>query len=415
MDIVYLHQYYGTPEMQGGIRSYEFSRRLVEHGHRVHMIAAARLDESTRREGSWWTTEEAGVTVHWCGVPYSNHMGFRDRVRAFGRFAVRASVRATRLPADLVFATSTPLTIAVPGGIASRRLRVPMVFEVRDVWPEVPIAMGVLANPVARRVALALESWAYRSSAAVIALSPDMARSISTRFPTVPVTVVPNSSDLALFAGPDADAAAVRASRPWLGRRPLLLYAGTFGDANDVGYLVRVAQVLRSTAPEVRVLLVGEGRARDTLERRARDAGVWGRNLFVEPPVAKRGMPELFAAADLCASVFADVPALSANSPNKVFDAFAAGRPVVINNGGWLAEVLDQSGAGFAVPAADPADAAAQIARRIQDPEWLARAGAAAAELARGRFNRDLLFETWERVLLDAAERGGPSTDPIGT
>ncbi len=409
MDVVYLHQYYGTPEMQGGTRSYEFSRRLVERGHRVHMITAAPLEDSNRREGCWWTTEAAGVTVHWCGVPYSNHMGFRDRIRAFSRFAVRASFRASGLPADLVFATSTPLTIAVPGGIASRRLRVPMVFEVRDVWPEVPIAMGVLGNPTARRAALALESWAYRSSAALIALSPDMARSISTRFPEIPVTVVPNSSDLDLFAEPDAAmVAAVRADRAWLGRRPLLLYAGTFGDANDLGYLVRVAEVLRSTAPEVRILLVGEGKDEGALERLARDRGVWERNLFVEPPVAKNRMPALFGAADLCASVFADVPALSANSPNKVFDAFAAGRPVVINNGGWLEEVLDESGAGFAVPARDPAAAAELIARRITDPNWLAGAGSAAAELAEGRFNRDRLFEAWERVLLDAAAAGRP-------
>lgn len=408
MDIVYLHQYFGTPDMEGGTRSYEFSRRLVERGHRVNMIAAARLGESTRKEGMWWTTDEAGVTVHWCGVPYSNHMGFGDRLRAFGRFAVRASVRAGGLPQDLVFATSTPLTVALPGGFSALRRRVPMVFEVRDVWPEVPIAMGVLRNPVACRTALALESWAYRRSESVIALSPDMASSISTRFPDVRVTVVPNSSDLSLFEHPDVDqVSAVRGTRPWLGDRPLLLYAGTFGVANDVGYLARVAEVLRSIAPEVRILLVGEGQGSAALERLAREIGVWERNLFVEPPVTKREIPALFAAADMCASVFADFPALSANSPNKVFDAFAAGRPVVINNGGWLAGVLDESGAGISVPPNDVVTSAKLIARHITDPDWLSRARGAARELARGTFNRDLLFEKWERVLLDAV-CGGP-------
>lgn len=410
MDIVYIHQHYRTPAMDGGTRSYEFSRRLVERGHRVHLLTAAPTTSSGKNDDVWWTTEEAGVTVHWCAVPYSNHMGFRERIQAFGAFALRTAARAQRLPADVVFATSTPLTVAVPAGVAALRNRVPMVFEVRDVWPEVPIAMGVLRNPVLRRAALALEAWAYRRSDEVIALSPEMATSIESRFPRARVTVIPNSSDASTFATPGADeVAAVRAGRPWLGERPLLLYAGSLGVANGVDYLARVADVLRSIAPEVRILLVGEGKGAGRLEALGRRLGVWETNLFLEPPVAKREMPALLGAAQMCASVFADVAVLSANSPNKVFDAFAAGRPVVINNGGWLAEVLRESGAGIAVAPDDPAAGAASIARCITDPEWLADAGSAAAQLGRGRFNRDALFETFEQVLVAAARRAQPA------
>ncbi|MGH3835875.1 MAG: glycosyltransferase family 4 protein [Pseudonocardiaceae bacterium] len=407
MDIVYINQHYRTPAMKGGSRAYEFSRRLVDRGHRVNMLAAAPLKQSVKNDGVWWTTEEAGVTVHWCGVPYSNYMGFRERIQAFSRFALRATSRASVLPQDVVFATSTPLTVAIPGSYAALRNRVPMVFEVRDVWPEVPIAMGVLRNPFLQRAGLALESWAYRISDSIIALSPDMARSITSRFPGARVTVIPNSSDLSLFATPNGDeVAAVRSGRPWLGDRPLLVYTGSFGAANGVGYLAHVAEVLRSIAPEVRILLVGDGKGRDELEKLARRLGVWEKNLFVEPPIVKQDVPALLAAADMCASVFADVPALSANSPNKVFDAFAASRPVVINNGGWLAEILRESGAGVAVPPDDPMAGAKMIAQHIMDPESLARARAAAALLARGQFNRDVLFEKFEEVLLGAVSRG---------
>lgn len=393
--------------MKGGTRSYEFSRRLADRGHRVNMLTAAPLRQSVKNDGAWWTTEEAGVTVHWCGVPYSNHMGFRERIQAFSRFALRAASRACALPQDVVFATSTPLTVAIPGSYAALRNRVPMVFEVRDVWPEVPIAMGVLRNLFLQRAALALEAWAYRTSDSIIALSPDMARSITSRFPGARVTIIPNSSDLSLFAAPNGDeVAAARNSRPWLGDRPLLVYTGTLGPANGLGYLAHVADVLRSIAPEVRILLVGEGQGRDELEKVARRLGVWEKNLFVEPLIVKRDVPALLAAADMCASVFADVPALSANSPNKVFDAFAASRPVVINNGGWLAEVLHESGAGIAVPPGDPMTGAKMIAQHMMDPEWLDRARSAAGLLARGQFNRDALFEKFEEVLLGAVSRG---------
>jgi glycosyltransferase involved in cell wall biosynthesis len=358
-------------------------------------------------EGVWWTTEEAGVAVHWCGVPYSNYMGFRERIQAFSRFALRAALRASTLPQDVVFATSTPLTVAIPGSYAALWNRVPMVFEVRDVWPEVAIAMGALRNPFLQRASSTLEAWAYRTSDSIIALSPDMAKSIASRFPGARVTVIPNSSDPSFFAVPNDDQVmAVRSARPWLGDRPLLVYAGSLGAANGVGYLAHVADVLRSIAPEVRILLVGYGKGRDELEKLARQLGVWEKNLFVEPPVAKRDVPALLAAADMCASVFANVPALSANSPNKVFDAFAASRPVVINNGGWLAEVLRESGAGIAVPPDDPVTGAKMIAQHIMDPESLERARSAAALLACGQFNRDVLFEKFEEVLLGAVSRG---------
>ncbi|MGQ0719720.1 MAG: glycosyltransferase family 4 protein [Pseudonocardiales bacterium] len=407
MDIVYISQHYRTPAMKGGSRSYEFSRRLVDRGHRVNMLAAAPLRQSVKNEGVWWTTEEAGVTVHWCGVPYSKYMGFRERIQAFSRFALRATSRASALPQDVVFSTSTPLTVAIPGSYAALRNRVPMVFEVRDVWPEVPIAMGILRNPFLQRASFALEAWAYRSSDSIIALSPDMARSITSRFPGARVTVIPNCSDLSLFAAPNgAEVTAVRSSRPWLGDRPLLVYTGSLGAANGVGYLAQVADVLRSIAPEVRILVVGDGKGRDELGKLARRLGVWEKNLFVERSIVKRDVPALLAAADMCLSVFADVPALSANSPNKVFDAFAASRPVVINNGGWLAEVLRESGAGIAVPPDDPVAGAKMIAQHIMDSEFLARARSAAGLLARGQFNRDVLFEKFEEVLLSAVSRG---------
>jgi thioesterase domain-containing protein len=112
MKITYLHQYFNTPSMSGGTRSYEMAKRLVAKGHEVNMITSWREDDG--RKG-WFETEEAGIRVHWLPVPYSNKMGFRERINAFIRFAFGAARKAASLPADLVFATSTPLTIALSG------------------------------------------------------------------------------------------------------------------------------------------------------------------------------------------------------------------------------------------------------------------------------------------------------------
>jgi glycosyltransferase involved in cell wall biosynthesis len=407
MRVVYLHQHFRTPEMNGGTRSFEFARRLVESGHTVDVVTADCSSAPPSATREWVVTEEAGVSVHWCRVPYGNHMGFRERMAAFQRFCLYAGRRAAMIPQDVVVATSTPLTVAIPGVWSARRNGVPLVFEVRDVWPEVPIGMGKLRNPVLRHMALLLEWWAYRNSAEIIALSPDMRASIEGRFPDVRVTVVPNASDTVLFGSVSpTEIASVRARRPWLGDRPLVVYTGTFGEVNDVGYLVELAAELRELDDRVRLLLVGDGKQRAAIELLARRRGVLGKNVFIENPVPKQEMPPLLAAADLAVSVTADIPVLAANSANKVFDAFAAGTPVMVNHGGWLARLLTGTGAGFVVPARDPVRGAGELASRLTDTVWLRRAAAAARRLAEEEFDRDLLFRRFERTISAAVTRG---------
>lgn len=409
MRVVYIHQHFRTPAMSGGTRSYEFARRLVRRGHSVEMITA-RAEPRGRTRDTWNVTDEAGVRVHWCAVPYSNEMGLRARIAAFTRFAIQATRRARTLPRDVVLASSTPLTVAVPGVIAARSRGVNMVFEVRDVWPEVPIALDVLRNPLARRAALALEAWAYRNAATVIALSPDMATSVSTRFPGVELEVIPNAADTDLFGVvAERDVARFRRQRTWLGDRPLIVYAGTLGAVNNVGYVVELARWLRPLDPDIRVLVVGAGKEREEVVHLAHRRGVLDRNLFLEPPVPKRDMPALLRAADLAISSVAPVKELHANSANKVFDAFAAGCPVLINHGGWLRDVLEESGAGVSLPATDPRAAAALVAARLRDTRWLDDARAAARRLAAERFDRDQLFDRFEQVLLRAAGEGVPA------
>ena len=139
------------------------------------MIASDKSGEADAHpEGrsGWSVSDEAGMTVHWCPVAYDNNMGFGARLAAFGRFAALAGPRAVALGGDLVLATSTPLTIALPGAYAKAMLGVPMVFEVRDLWPAVPIDLGVLRRRSTIAAARGLERFAYRHADRVIALSP---------------------------------------------------------------------------------------------------------------------------------------------------------------------------------------------------------------------------------------------------
>lgn len=399
MRVIYLHQYFNTPEMMGGTRSYEIGRRLVASGHSVDVITSWR--ESSPHRG-WFTTYAEGMRVHWLPVHYSNHMGYYARLGAFVRFALAAARRADALQADVIFASSTPLTIAVPAVYAARRKRVPMVFEVRDLWPDLPIAMGALRSPVGRWLARRLEAFAYANAARVVALSPGMAAGVARRgYPPDRISIVPNGADLDLF---QRDVIRGRKFRQGIGiadDRIVIGYAGTFGRINGVGYLVRVAAAMRLESRAFFVL-IGEGHDREEVARLAHELGVLDRNLVLIHGVTKAAMPAVLSGFDIATSLFLPIPEMEANSANKFFDALAAGCCVAINYGGWQQEILETSEAGVRL-AADPGEAARQLTALVQDPERVSRYGANARRLAIERFSRDELSRRVEAAICEGA------------
>jgi glycosyltransferase involved in cell wall biosynthesis len=398
MKIIYLHQYFTTPTMHGGTRSYELARRLVGMGHEVHMVTSD--TEPAGGKTGWRETNESGIHVHWLPVPYSNSMSYPDRMRAFGRFAVNSSHRAMQLKGDVVFATSTPLTIAIPGLLASRWNSRPMVFEVRDLWPAIPIAVGALKSRPAILAAQMLERTAYAGAAHIVALSPGMKAGVEAAgVSSEKITVIPNLCDTERFQVPASAGAEFRQRYPWLGERPMVLYAGTLGLVNGVDYLVRLAADVLRRDPEVRFVIMGHGREEGALHALAEQLGVRERNLFFLPGVPKAEIPAVLSAASIATSLFTDVPGMQDNSANKFFDALAAGRPLALNYGGWQAELLEREQFGLHLPPKDVAAAGALLTSRIRDPQWLAEAGARAGRLGTERFSADSAAHRLAEVL----------------
>jgi len=385
--------------MSGGTRSYEMARRLVAGGHTVDMITSRQVQSG----GGWEVTDEDGIRVHWLPVEYNNRMGFSRRIRAFFEFAWAAGRRAASLDADVVFATSTPLTIALPAVYAARKLKVPMVFEVRDLWPELPIAVGALRNPLTKMAARWLESFAYRNATKLVALSPGMKDGIIRRGIVADrVEVVPNSCDNDLFNVPLSAGKAFRTEHGLPSDAPLVVYAGTLGQINGVEYIAELAARLATLKPEVRFLILGEGKREEAFKTRAQELGVLNRNLFMMPPVSKRNMPAVLSAANLALCTFVNLKQMWANSANKLFDALASGTPIAINYGGWQADFIRETGAGLVLPPEDLGLAAAEMAAFLGDSSRQRKAAAAARRLARDRFDRDQLAESLEKLLLTA-------------
>ncbi|WP_289132892.1 glycosyltransferase family 4 protein [uncultured Spongiibacter sp.] len=400
MKIVYCHQYFKTPSMSGGTRSYEMARRLVAKGHEVHVVTS--WQGETAKE-SWFEEKVDGIHVHWLPVPYSNDMTYAQRIKAFFRFAMLSGSRAVAIGGDVVFATSTPLTIAIPGVRAAKKLKVPMVFEVRDLWPELPIAMGALQSPFTIYLARKLERFAYRNSSRIIALSPGMADGVvKTGYPRDKVTEIPNSSDVALF-GPENRVREEGFFASLLKKtcKRVVLYPGTLGHINDVRYLVDLAAQVGGSGGDVDFVVIGDGVEKGKIKQRAKELGVWGVNFHMFAGMPKTRLVSAFAEADMIASLFLPLKEMEPNSANKFFDALASATPVMINYGGWQKAIIEEQGCGLVLNR-DLESSSKSLVAFLNDAEALESASEAAYGLASERFSRDRLAEQFEQVLVDA-------------
>lgn len=389
MKITYIHQHFVLPSEGGGSRPYEFARRMVADGHEVTMICggAEPLD-----------IEVEGIHVRRLKVPYKNSMPVPQRLLSFARFMMLASVTAAAVKADVVFVSSTPLTVAIPGIIGKYIQRVPLVFEVRDLWPSVPIELGYLNNTAAIGLARTLEKIAYRTADHIVALSPGMRDGVLAVTPDKSVSVVPNACDFELFDHDEMQRTDARAKYGWSKDELVVVYAGGFGPIYEIEWSVRLAAALKSD--KVRFVLIGEGASSDSARKLANNLGLDADKLLCGKK-ARTEVAKYFSGADLILSTVDPSPCLEPCSINKIFDGMASGKPILVNHGGWLRDQLVESAAGWQLDR-DIDTAADQIRAIANDHNLLKDYGAHSAALGRKKFDRNNLYAQLMEVLLAA-------------
>jgi glycosyltransferase involved in cell wall biosynthesis len=330
MRILYLHQYYHTPAEGGGIRSYHIGHALAEKGHEVHIITTWE-GPCTRvmREGRLLVTS---LPIH-----YHNSMAKGERIKAFRAFVWQSYLTAKAWgPADKVFATSTPLTIGLVALLLKYLHNIPYVFEVRDCWPEAPIQLGYVKGPLYKKALRWLERWIYNGADSIITLSDAMAVHVNGIVPNKAISVVSNFADRAFFGSVE---------RKKQGDFHIV-YTGTFGYANDVHRLLALAFEAKKTGLHVHFTLAGDGAEQAEAKRFVAENGLSDTITFL-PHLSTYGVRELLSSADAAYVGFRPEAVLQTNSPNKFFDALAAGLPILLGVEGWLADEVRQAGCGI--------------------------------------------------------------------
>lgn len=406
MRILYLHQHFSTPMGSTGTRSYEFAKRLVARGHSVTVVCGSYGGGATGLEGPYIDGVRQGIIegfeVIEFHLPYSNADRFLRRTWIFARFVFRSMWLALSPRFDIVFATSTPLTVAIPAIVAKALRGRPFIFEVRDLWPELPRAMGVIKNPIVLWMMDVLESLAYKAADACIGLAPGIVEGIRRKAPTIRTAMIPNGADVSDFETlPLSDSLQATLNR--LSGKLKCVFTGAHGIANGLDAVLDAASELKQRGrDDIAILFIGNGMMKPPLVARAREEGL--DNCVFLDPIPKRMLMELQKHIDVGLMILDNVPAFyNGTSPNKFFDYLAAGLPVLVNYPGWIAEIVANEGCGIAVPPDDPKDFADGLERLAQSAELRREMGERARRVAQERFSRDILAAQFVEHIEDVA------------
>jgi glycosyltransferase involved in cell wall biosynthesis len=393
MRILYLYQYFGTPRGGWSTRAYEHARRWVQAGHEVCVISSLYDKSDLTATGLWSRYRIEGIQVYALNLRLSNKHGFFRRLYNFGAYALAAGILGSFLRADLILASSGPITVGVPGLFLHRLKHCPLVFEVRDLWPEGAVALGILRGTLWKKLAYAFEGQCYRASRLVVTCSERARQSIRQRYPDVRVVNIPNASDLDLFRYRPAAPNGAQAYR----HKALFVYTGTLGLIDHCVLILEAAAHLCD--PHIHILLIGDGRERKQLQAFARAKGLLNVTFLGQLP--KPEVVGYLREATAALLTVLPIPFMDHCSPNKLFDAFAAKMPVIQNSQGWIRELIAREECGITVPRRDSRALARAMTRLAEEPATRDHLAAQAARLGRTRFNRDRLAWRLLRAMED--------------
>ncbi|MCC3155650.1 glycosyltransferase family 4 protein [Hymenobacter sp. 15J16-1T3B] len=398
MRIAVFSQYHTNPDCPATSRHYSLLQHIARR-HEVTLITTTTWEQQRLTHNYPWLPE--GVRMLAADIPYHNHMGVAARGWSFLKYlgyAWRQGLRMAR--PDVIWGISTPLSAAWVAGQVARQRRVPWVFEVQDLWPTFPIEMGAVRNRVAQLQLYAAERRLYEQARHIVTLSPGMTDYVhGLGIAPAKVSTILNGTDLDQAAAATPAAVATLRQQQGLEGRPVVLYAGTFGRANDIPTLMQAAETLYRQRPEVVWLFMGLGYYEPLL----REAATRCPAIRLVPPQPRHAVFTWLAAADVSVVSFINKPVLDTNSPAKFYDSLAVGTPVVVTNPGWTKQFVEEHHCGWYVPAEQPQLLAEQLARLLAAPAQMQAAGQRGQAVAQQQFDRQQLAVRMQLILEQAA------------
>jgi|SRR5690554_3568873 len=383
MRILYIHQYFKTPKEPGGTRSYWVAQELLKNGHQVTMITADPKASQKRRE-----VIIDGIKVIYLQEAYSQDMSVSTRLKSFLGFVWKSITEARKQKdIDLVIATSTPLTVGVTALYMKWFKKVPYIFEVRDLWPEVPIQMEAFKSPLIVKPTRWFEKTIYKNAEHVIALSPGMQDGVIKYIPKEKTSMIPNMSKIDEFWLRNKNIELEQK----LGLNPnsfKIIHFGSLGLANGVETIIESAKLLRDD-DTIEFLFVGGGSTEDKLIKECQKYQLNNVKFLGRFPM--KDISEIVNISDVSIVSFKDLPILYTNSPNKLFDSLSAGKPIIVNSAGWTKDMVEEYNCGYYVNPNQPKELVDKILFLKDHPEAAEEMGKNSRKLAETVYDKSIL------------------------
>ena len=376
MRILYFYQYFSTPKGSWGTRVYEFTKEWVKQGHEVTVVSSIYAKSDLKSKKLIEDQYFEGVHVKVLNITIDNRQSFSKRIWTFILYSALASYYAIRLKADIVIASSGPITVGIPGLVAKYLRGRKLVFETRDLWPDGAIELGIIKNRFLKRFSYWFESTCYKASSYIITLSPGMTANLEKRFGLTKVIDVTNAANIELFSRYASIPSDIVSPKTYA------IYTGNIGIINNSYWLYNAAKILKEKGREdIIILMIGEGQQREELVELAKKEKI--HNFIRLDLMPKSKLVGYVQNAFVSLVPLKGTPVLDTSSPNKFFESLAAGVPVIQNTRGWMKEFLETHNVGFTVDPNSPEQLANKLIwmkDNIAESELLGRNGSLVAK-----------------------------------
>lgn len=394
MKIIYIHQYFHTPKEPGGTRSYWISRALINKGHEVYMITSC-------NDGEQHVTHKMidGIHVIYIKNEYKMNFSFFKRLCSFTRFMYLSYREAKKIKeADGVFATSTPLTVGITALALKYFRRLSYVFEVRDLWPEVPIQMGALRNPLLKWVSRKLEKIIYKKANHIIALAPGMLNGVVERgIAEDKVSMIPNMAKIDQFYGRETTNDLY--TKYGIDQNKFnVIYFGAMGLSNGLEYIIESAKILEDQGLDtINFTFAGYGSQEEKMKELTQKYGLC--NVSFLGNMKMKEISDVVNLCDCSLVTFADLPILRTNSPNKLFDSLSAQKPIIVNSAGWTKDMVEKQKCGAYVDPKNPDELSNLLINWSKDRKLVETMGRNARNLAKNKYDKSILTKNIVSIL----------------
>lgn len=391
MNILYIHQYFKTPNEPGGTRSYWIARELINNGHQVTMITANPEANKNREE-----IVIDGIKVIYLKEAYSQSMSIRQRLKSFLGFVIKSTIEAQKHKnIDLVISTSTPLTVGITALYLKLMKKIPYIFEVRDLWPEVPIQMGAFNNSIIIKATRWFEKKIYKNAIHIVTLSPGMQDGVIKYVSKDKTTVIPNMAKIDEFWPREKNEELITKLK--LKKESFkVVHFGSLGKANGAHTIIESAKLMKDVH-DVEFIFLGGGASEFELKNDVKNNSL--DNVKFLGKFAMKDVSEIVNFSDVSIISFLDLPILYTNSPNKLFDSLSAAKPIIVNSSGWTKDIAENYNCGYYVDPNNPNDLVDKIFYLKDNPNLKIQMGINSRKLAETVYDKSILTKKFVEIV----------------